>query len=258
MMKVLITNDDGIYSKGIYALYESISKIAEVVVVAPLQEQSAVGHAITVNYPLRLHEVFRKGKFFGYGVEGTPADCVKLAFDNILTVKPDLVISGINHGANLSSNVIYSGTVSAATEGAMLGIKSMAVSLASQEYKNFEAAADFAVYFAKILYNMNNFHANLIFNINVPPLDKKEIKGWKFTKQGKTRFLDAFDKRLDPRGNTYFWLKGEKFVNGRTEECDDFILEKGYISVTPIKYDLTDYELYERLKKIKEVEKWKW
>jgi 5'-nucleotidase len=255
-MKVLITNDDGIYSKGIYALYKSISAIADVVVVAPLKEQSAVGHAITVHYPLRMHEVSRKGKFFGYAVEGTPADCVKLAFDDVLTVKPDLVISGINHGANLASNVIYSGTVSAATEGAMLGAKSMAVSLASQEYKNFEPAADFAAYFAKFLHNMNNFQTDLIFNINVPPLDKEEIKGWKFTKQGKTRFHDAFEKRLDPRGNTYFWLKGEKFVYCRSDECDDFLLEKGYISVTPIKYDLTDYELYEQLKKIKEVDKW--
>ncbi|AEI15151.1 Multifunctional protein surE [Flexistipes sinusarabici DSM 4947] len=256
-MKVLITNDDGIYSKGIYELYKSISKIAEVVVVAPIKEQSAVGHAITVKYPLRLHEVNRKGEFFGYGVEGTPADCVKLAFDDIITIKPDLVVSGINHGANLASNVIYSGTVSAATEGAMLGVKSMAVSLASIEYTDFSAAADFAAFFAKYLHNLNDYHSNLIFNINVPPLERREIKGWKFTKQGKTRFMDTFEKRLDPRGNTYFWLKGEKTVVHRSQDCDDYLLEQGFVSVTPIKYDLTDYSLYEKLKNTEGVKEWK-
>lgn len=255
-MKVLITNDDGIYSEGIYALYKSISKIADVIVVAPIKEQSAVGHAITVKYPLRLYEVSRKGEFFGYGVEGTPADCVKLAFDDIITIKPDLVISGINHGANLASNVIYSGTVSAATEGAMLGVKSMAVSLASIEYRDFSAAADFAAFFANFLYKLNDSHSHLIFNINVPPLNRDEISGWRFTKQGGTRFMDTFEKRLDPRGDTYFWLTGEKTVVHRSEDCDDYNLEQGFISVTPIKYDLTDYDLYDRLKNTEGVGKW--
>lgn len=256
-MKILLTNDDGIYSEGIYSLYKSLSEIAEIVVVAPIKEQSAVGHAITVKYPLRVHKVNRKGKFFGYGVEGTPADCVKLAFDDILEFEPDLVVSGINHGANLSSNVIYSGTVSAATEGAMMGIKSMAVSLASVEYVNFSAAADFAAFFSKILHGLNNSDEKLIFNVNVPPLTKEEILGWKYTTQGKTKYLDSFEKRIDPRGNTYYWLKGEKIVKFDGEECDDYLLEKGYISVTPIKYDLTDYNLYNELKKYEGADEWK-
>ncbi|MGA1862888.1 5'/3'-nucleotidase SurE [Deferribacter thermophilus] len=252
-MKILLTNDDGIYSKGIYALYEELVKIAEVTVVAPITEQSAVGHAITISDPLRIYEVTRRNTFFGYGVKGTPADCVKLAFDDILTTKPDLVVSGINHGANLSSNVIYSGTVSAATEGAMLGVKSFAISLASVEYDDFSVAAKFAAFFAKYLYESED-DKYLLFNVNVPPLKREEIKGWKFTVQGKTRYLDTFEKRVDPRGNTYFWLTGEKIVQYNGENSDDKAIQDGYISVTPLKYDLTDYSFFDSVKK----EEYKW
>jgi 5'-nucleotidase len=246
-MKVLITNDDGIYSRGIYALYEVFSKIADVTVVAPITEQSAVGHAITISLPLRIHEVYRKDNFFGYGVNGTPADCVKLAFSDILTTKPDLVISGVNRGANLASNVIYSGTVSAATEGAMMGVPSIAVSLASVEYHDYSVAAEFAIFFAKKVLGFK-FKNGTLWNINVPPLKKSEIKGWRYAVQGKTKYLDTFEKRLDPRGNTYYWLTGEKIIERTSEESDDYLLERGFITVTPIKYDLTDCELYKKLK----------
>lgn len=252
-MKILLTNDDGIYSKGIYALYEELVKIAEVIVVAPITEQSAVGHAITISDPLRIYEVTRRNKFFGYGVKGTPADCVKLAFDDILTTKPDLVVSGINHGANLSSNVIYSGTVSAATEGAMLGVKSFAISLASVEYDDFSVAAKFGSFFAKYLYGNKEIN-HLLFNVNVPPLKREEIKGWKYTVQGKTRYLDTFEKRVDPRGNTYFWLTGEKIIDDNGENSDDKAVKNGYISVTPLKYDLTDYSFFKEIDK----EEFKW
>ncbi|MGA1847184.1 5'/3'-nucleotidase SurE [Deferribacter abyssi] len=252
-MKILLTNDDGIYSKGIYALYEKLSEIATVVVVAPITEQSAVGHAITISDPLRIYEVTRKNKFFGYGVKGTPADCVKLAFDDILTTKPDLVVSGINHGANLSSNVIYSGTISAATEGAMMGVKSFAISLASVEYGDFSVAAQFGKFFAKYLYELD-VGENLLFNINVPPLKRDEIKGWKFTVQGKTKYLDTFEKRVDPRGNTYYWLTGEKIEVESVDESDDKAINSGYISVTPLKYDMTNYNFFHKMKM--EVKEW--
>lgn len=247
-MKVLITNDDGIYSKGIYALYEAFAETADVTVVAPITEQSAVGHAITVTLPLRMYEVYRKNRFFGYGVNGTPADCVKLAFSDILTTKPDLVVSGVNKGANLASNVIYSGTVSAATEGAMMGVNAIAVSLASIEFDDYSIAAEFALFFAKKLSKSKDMKET-VWNINIPPLKRNEIKGWRYAIQGKTKYLDTFEKRVDPRGNTYYWLTGEKIILETSEESDDYLIQKGYITVTPIKYDLTDYELYKKIAK---------
>ena len=246
-MEILLTNDDGIYSKGIYELYTSLSNIADVVVVAPLTEQSAVGHAITISDPLRVHEVYRKSEFFGLGVRGTPADCVKLAFSDLLSKKPDIVVSGINHGANLCSNVIYSGTISAATEGAMLGTKSFAISLASSVFNDFSIAAKFASYFAGYLYKLN-ISNNTIFNINVPPLQHDEVKGWKYTVQGKTKFFDAFEKRIDPKGNVYYWMIGEKFKISELENGDDKAVNDGYISVTPLHYDMTNYEIYNKFK----------
>jgi 5'-nucleotidase len=253
-MKILLTNDDGIYSKGISTLYNKLTKIAEVTVVAPITEQSAVGHAITISDPIKITEVYKKDMFFGYGIHGTPSDCVKLAFDHILKEKPDWVVSGINHGANLASNVIYSGTVSAATEGAMLGVKSIAVSLASKSYKNFEVAADFIPYFIK---NITAFHIkdNALFNINIPPVEKNEIKGWKFTKQGTSKFLDTLEKRIDPRGNIYFWLTGENQDINFFDESDDYAINSNFISVTPLQYNLTDYDMYNELLKNGEL-KW--
>ena len=246
-MEILLTNDDGIYSKGIYELYKSLSKIADVVVVAPLTEQSAVGHAITIADPLRVNKVYRKNEFFGLGVRGTPADCVKLAFSDLLSKKPDIVVSGINHGANLSSNVIYSGTISAATEGAMLGTKSFAISLASAIFDNFTIAAEFASYFAKHFYNLQISH-NTIFNINVPPLQHDEVKGWKYTIQGKTKFFDTFEKRIDPKGNVYYWMVGEKYEICDEEDSDDKTVDEGYISVTPLHYDMTNHNIFNELK----------
>lgn len=245
-MKILVTNDDGIYSRGIYTLYEKLSEIAELTVVAPITEQSAVGHAITTTLPLRVNEVYRKDKFFGYGVSGTPADCVKLAFSDILTKKPDFVISGVNRGANLASNVIYSGTVSAATEGAMMGVTSVAVSLSSVEFNDYSVAGEFARFFTEKIYK-TELKKGILFNINVPPLKKNEIKGWRYAIQGKTKYFDTFQKRLDPRGNTYYWLTGEKIIVKYSEESDDYLLEQGFITVTPLQYDMTDYAFYKKI-----------
>jgi 5'-nucleotidase len=247
-MKILLTNDDGIYSDGIYQLYLQLSEFADVTVVAPVTEQSAVGHAITISDPLRTEEFYRYGKFFGTAVKGTPADCVKIALSNILPEAPDMVVSGINHGANVATNVIYSGTVSAATEGAMLGIRSIAVSLASKRCRNFEPAAKIAAFFAKKLYSMDA-PEGILLNINVPPYGLEDIKGWKYAVQGNTKFLDSFAVREDPKGNKYFWLTGKEYKRDDRSESDDYVVSQGYVSVTPLMFDMTHHELYNKLKR---------
>jgi len=246
-MKILLANDDGIYSDGIYALYKKLSEIADVTVVAPISEQSAVGHSITISDPLRVIEFNKFGKFFGYGIKGTPADCVKIALSDILEEKPDLVVSGINHGANLASNVIYSGTVSAATEGSMMGVRSIAVSLATKEKYEFDTAGSVGAYFAEYLYK-SDLPDHTLLNINVPALSKEQIKGWRFATQGKSRYLDTFAKRKDPRGSSYYWLVGEKKEIDMTPESDEYMVEHGYVSVTPLMFDMTDYGMYNLLK----------
>lgn len=248
-MRILLTNDDGIYSDGIYQLYLQLSEFADVSVVAPLTEQSAVGHAITIYDPLRTQEFYRYGQFFGTAVKGTPADCVKIALSGLLPEKPDLVVSGINHGANVASNVIYSGTVSAATEGAMLGINSLAVSLATKRSNDFSAAAKVGAFFAKKLHNEHKGAATpLLLNVNVPPLEYDELKGWKYAVQGRTSFLDSFSVREDPKGNKYYWLTGEEYRRDDSEEADDYVVSQGFVSVTPLMFDMTHHELYGKLK----------
>ncbi|ADD67871.1 stationary-phase survival protein SurE [Denitrovibrio acetiphilus DSM 12809] len=246
-MRILLANDDGIYSEGIYALYKKLTEIADVTVVAPITEQSAVGHAITVADPLRVVDFYKFGEFFGYGIKGSPADCVKIAISDIMDRKPDLVVSGINHGANLATNVIYSGTVSAATEGAMMGVRSVAVSLATKEKYDFTTSAEIGAYFAKYMYS-SSLPDNAVLNINVPALSKERIKGWRFARQGNSKYLDTFAKRTDPRGGSYYWLTGEKVEIDVTPESDEYMVENGYVSVTPLMFDMTDYRMYDQLK----------
>lgn len=246
-MRILLANDDGIYSDGIYAIYKELIKFADVTVVAPISEQSAVGHAITISDPLRVTEFYKFGEFFGYGIKGTPADCVKIALTDIMKQPPDIVVSGINHGANVATNVIYSGTVSAATEGAMLGVRSLAVSLATKEKFDFSTSAGIGAYFVKYLFG-SDLPAGTVLNINVPALSMKNIKGWRFAVQGQAKFLDTFTRRKDPRGNDYFWLTGEKKEPDIAEESDDYLVSKGFVSVTPLMFDMTDHALYNTLK----------
>lgn len=246
-MRILLANDDGIYSEGIYALYEKLSEIGDVTVVAPITEQSAVGHAITIADPLRVVDFYKFGRFFGYGIKGTPADCVKIALSDIMDKKPDIVVSGINHGANLATNVIYSGTVSAATEGAMMGVRSVAVSLATKEKFDFGPAAEAGAYFTDYLHK-SDLPDTTILNINVPALSKEEIRGWRFARQGNSRYLDAFAKRKDPRGGSYYWLVGEKIEVDMTPDTDEFMIENGYVSVTPLMFDMTHYGMYDQMR----------
>lgn len=247
--QILISNDDGIESDGIKALWRVIRKFADVYVVAPHAQQSAVGHSITVANPIRARRNLIDKNFFGYAVEGSPADSVKLAVRNILKGKKiDLLISGINHGANTSVNIIYSGTVSAATEGTILGIPSIAVSLASFTYNDFSYAAKFSSKIAKQVLK-NGLPKGTLLNVNIPAVPSEKIKGVLVTKQGKSYWDDYYESRLDPNKKEYFWLTGKMKVLDETKEFDEVAVMENYVSVTPIHYDLTDYEMLEKVMK---------
>ncbi|HPN38047.1 MAG TPA: 5'/3'-nucleotidase SurE [Melioribacteraceae bacterium] len=247
-MKILVSNDDGIYSKGIYALAEALKEIAEVIVVAPLTEQSAVGHAITMKNPLRVTKHYRGGgQFFGYAVDGTPADCIKMGIRNIMQESPDLVISGINHGSNTAINLIYSGTVSAAREAAIMDVPAIAMSVASHDVDDFSYASKVAKIIALQVYEKGLTKGTML-NVNVPNLPENEIKGIKVTKQGLSKWDDIYEKRVDPYGKDYYWLTGS-LVNSDTDlDRDQFAVINNYVAVTPIHFDLTDYTTYEKMK----------
>jgi 5'-nucleotidase len=239
---ILVCNDDGVDAPGISALVQELKKIGDVTVVAPDKQQSAVGHAITMNFPLRVKEFKKNGVLFGYAVEGTPADSVKLAVKALLKRKPDLLVSGVNHGANTAISIIYSGTVSAATEGTILGIPSMAVSLATYGPPDFRYAAKFARKLAQLVLTKGLPEGTLL-NVNVPPLPEKEIEGVVVTRQGRAVWNDTFDVRRDPANKEYFWLTGALEDSDRGLEYDQSAVRENYISVTPIHYDLTDYKM---------------
>lgn len=243
MKRILLTNDDGIYSQGILALHKKIKSLGEVTVVAPDAERSAQGHAITLSVPLRVNEVRREGKFFGYAISGTPADCVKIALMSIMkNKKPDLIISGVNRGPNLGVNVLYSGTVSGATEGAILGVPSFAVSLASFKWENFQAAVDFSHKLAKTMLD-KKLPVNTLLNVNVPALPKSKIKGVRITRQGMSTFYkEDYDRREDPNRRVYYWLCSYKAEVSGDELVDAVAVRDGRISVTPLHYDMTDYK----------------
>jgi len=245
---ILITNDDGITAPGLAVLYQSMMRLGEVAVVAPDREMSAAGHAITLSKPLRANEVKLEGGVVGHAVNGTPADCVKIAVKALLDREPDLVVSGINLGSNTGINVIYSGTVSAATEGVILGIPSIAFSLATWEQPDFRASGKIATLLAREILQQS-LPANTLLNVNIPPLPMEEIKGIRVTKQGKAIFDEQFDKRLDPRSRPYYWMTGTRLPEEEEDGSDDRMVQEGYVSVTPIQYDLTHYNFLESLRK---------
>ncbi len=245
---ILVTNDDGITARGLQALRDALADLGEIMVVAPATEMSAVGHAITLSDPLRVWSFEKNGGFFGYAVKGTPADCVKVAYWALLNGKPkwDLVVSGINHGANTGIDIIYSGTVSAATEGAILGVPSFAISLATFEKKDFGVAAKFARQLAEEVL-AKGLPKGVFLNVNVPPLPEEEIRGVRVTKQSRAVYEERYDIRKDPRNRTYYWLAGEKVGIPQDETVDDYAVKAGYISVTPIHFDLTNYAFLSEL-----------
>jgi 5'-nucleotidase len=247
-LKILVTNDDGIDSEGIFILAQSLKEIAEVTVVAPRREQSAVGHGITMQHPLRVIEFNKNGEFFGHAIEGTPADCVKIGIRSILKEAPDLVVSGINHGSNTAINIIYSGTVSAAREAAIMDVPSIAISVTNHQAKHF----DFAGRVAKLLAHKmrgKDLPLGTLLNVNVPDIPEEQIAGIHLTRQGKSKWDDTYEHRLDPYGRSYYWLTGNLLEVDTEMETDQAAIRKNFVSVTPIHFDLTDYETYERMKK---------
>lgn len=247
-MRILVTNDDGIDSPGIQALVGAMRTIGDVVVVAPDRQQSAVGHALTVASPLRATPFHRDGTLFGYAINGTPADCVKLGISTLLDVPPDLVVSGINHGSNTSVNAIYSGTVSAATEGTLMGVPSMAVSLASFDHAApMDLAADVALEVARRLPTMQLPQGTLL-NVNVPACSREAYRGIKLTRQGNSVWKDSYERRRDPQGREYYWLSGEFVTLEHLDDADDLAVADGYAAITPIHYELTNFHVLDRLK----------
>ena len=239
-MQILLTNDDGIYADGIYAIYTELKKFAEVVVVAPESQRSSVGHGITLSHPIYSKRVKHKGEFFGHAISGTPADCVKFGVSVILKKKPDLVISGINLGDNDGCSVFYSGTVAGAREGALLDVPSMALSLATFEDEvDFSPAAKYGAKLAKILFQ-NKLPPRTFLNVNIPNLSTSKIKGIKFTRQGIDPIHSSFKKRFDPSLREYYWMTGKFPINKKDLTFDTYALREGYVTVTPIMSDSTD------------------
>lgn len=248
-MRILVTNDDGVFSEGIYQLAKHMESKGEVTVVAPDSERSASGHAITMHSPLTVKNV----KFFdtqieAYSVNGTPADCVKIGVEVLLKDrKPDIVISGINTGPNLGTDVIYSGTVSAAIEAAIMDIPAIAISMGSYEHNGYENAAQFVASISNKLLENSNLH-NIVLNVNYPSKPKNEIKGVKITTLGIRRYDNAFIERKDPWGNSYYWISGTVRDIKQDPESDIAAISEDYISITPIHFDLTHFKHFETLK----------
>jgi 5'-nucleotidase len=249
---ILITNDDGITAPGIKNLVEAVKGLGKVVVVAPDKPQSGMGHAITIGTPLRLNKVENMfGEVEAWQTSGTPVDCVKLAVDKVLHRKPDLCLSGINHGANHSINVLYSGTMSAAMEAAIESIPSIGFSLLDYSFEaDFSAAREYVFNIAKWVLN-NNKEKRLLLNVNIPQLPAAKIKGVKVCRQADAKYKEDFNERKDPHGKNYYWLTGEFLNFDKGKDTDVWALKNGYVSVVPVQFDLTDYTLKKQLEKNK-------
>jgi len=249
-MRLLITNDDGINAKGIYALAKELEKNHEVIIVAPANERSACGHSITLSRPLIVKEVKLEGlEVKAFSVDGTPADCVKIAINELIDGKIDMVISGINKGLNLGTDILYSGTVSAAIEACIYKIPSMAISMAvKKNIENYEMAA---VYAGEVLLiaEKNNIKNDIVLNVNVPLLEKNEIKGIKVCKIGSRLYNNAYIKTIGENNETHYQIKGE-LKDIHEDDSDTLYFKEGYVTVTPLHYDLTNFKI------LKDVSDW--
>ncbi len=246
---ILVTNDDGLDSLGIASLVESMSSLGEVVVVAPNESQSGMSQAITVKHPLRVKQAQLNGSK-SYAVNGTPTDCVKLAFNRLLPRRPDLLVSGINHGSNSSTSVLYSGTMGAALEGCVNGVPSIGFSLISYDPKaDFTTAKKFAAKIAaRVLQEGLPLHTCL--NINIPDVTEEQIKGILICRQTMGFWQEEFDRRNDPMGHEYYWLTGEYFNREPdAADTDEWALKNNYIAIVPLKIDLTSYSTIDLIKK---------
>jgi len=248
-LKILVTNDDGIFSSGIFSLWEVAKEFGDVTVVAPNSEKSAVGHGITISKPIYIKEITRKNSFNGYAVSGTPADCVKIALNNIMSNPPELILAGINIGSNLGNNIIYSGTVSAAREGSFLGIPSFAISLDTfNPISSFNSPKSIIRRIINKI-DLSKIPLGSILNINIPNCNVDEVKGIRITKQGNQYFKDSFEECFNPRGVPYFWMKGETIDKDRSLELDGYAVKNNYISVTPLSFKMTNNSFFDDLKK---------
>ncbi|MGI6343935.1 MAG: 5'/3'-nucleotidase SurE [Bacillota bacterium] len=248
-LRILITNDDGIQASGLVSLVRELSSLADVFVAAPDRERSATGHAITMHQPLRASLVELPPAVTAYSISGTPADCVKLAVDKLYAGQIDFVVSGINHGANLGSDVLYSGTVSAALEAVMLGLPAVAFSLAAPfeaaSRPCFQWAAETAAHLMKLIL-VNPWPEDTLLNVNIPG-GTRELLGVRVTSLGQMRYKNPIEQREDPWGNTYFWLGGQFDESVNPEVTDVWAVQNGYVSVTPLQFDLTNYRLMDEI-----------
>jgi len=242
--RILISNDDGINSEGIHKLHETLKRLGEVYVVAPDRDQSAVSHSLSLFRPLRLDKISE----YVYSVDGTPTDCVNLAINGILKDrKPDLVVSGINKGENLGDDITYSGTVSAAMEGTLLGVPSIAISLVGRGEFNFDNALEHSESISKYVLQ-RGLPTDTLLNVNVPNTPASEHKGIMITKQGKRLYDEPIVEKVDPRGKKYYWIGGDELGYLDIEKSDIVAVREGYISVTPISLDFTNHNFLETLK----------
>ncbi len=243
-MRILVTNDDGVLSPGLTALAKALAKVGEVWVVAPDRERTAAAHSVTLHKPLRVQKL---GKRI-YAVSGTPVDCVNLAVLKLLPAPPDLLVSGINKGVNLGDDVLYSGTVSAAMEGTILGILSMAVSQEGQERFHFDAGARYAVRMARLILK-DGLPDETLVNLNIPDRPFSAITGVRVTCLSRRRFDNPITEKVDPRGRAYYWLAGTRVSWSRSKDADHEALEQGAVSLTPVHLDTTNHRALERFRK---------
>jgi 5'-nucleotidase len=241
-IKILVSNDDGVHSKGLHILAAALNALGEVYVVAPDRERNAAGHALTLHKPLRVERLEERV----YSISGTPTDCINLGI-RIMKGKPHLVVAGINKGENLGDDVTYSGTVSAAMEGTLLGMPSFSVSIAGEGDYHFDTAAQFAERLAAQVLKQG-LPKDTLLNVNVPNLPKEKIKGVKLTCLGKRAYEDVIVEKVDPRGKKYYWIAGNRIIFEGRSNTDFQALQAGKISVTPLKLDLTDYETLDQIK----------
>lgn len=245
---ILVTNDDGIVAPGIRALISVMSELGTVVVVAPDKPQSAMGHAITINSTLFINKVSAENAIVSeYSCSGTPVDCVKLAVNEILHRKPDLCVSGVNHGSNSSINVIYSGTMSAAVEAGIEGIPAIGFSLLDYDWNADFDAIKSSIKKITLEVLEKGLPENVVLNVNFPKLKEHEIKGIRICRQAKAIWMEKFDKRITPQGKDYYWLTGEFVNQDKGEDTDEWALENGFISVVPVQFDLTAHHAIQQL-----------
>lgn len=247
-MKILISNDDGFFAPGINALIDVLGKEHDLYIVAPQDQQSAKSHALTLNNPIRVKLIESQRYTKGWAVDGTPSDCVKLALEELLDFKPDYILSGINNGPNLGSDIMYSGTVGAAAEGTILGIPAMSISLCGYGHESFENAAA-AIKPVVEHFLENPQEGDILVNVNIPNLDLSQIKGTKITTLGNVVYKKPFEERIDPRGNKYYWLAGDIIYKNNHELSDVMTVNEGFISVTPVHYKQTCNETFKLLQK---------